>query len=203
MPPSTEAFAVLAFENCHDCWLEQFALKELFPAYKLAPSKKLLKEGDEKWVPIPRGSDGNPLVVPKDKDGVPEYQFKKGTEIGMLGAKYKGVYTKSDCGSDKSGGWTNEGLTRFNTLVAANKAARATELGGTLEQQVLEHLRQVNGVTESNHALHLRSRSRKRKGSTEPEEKVGTWEDDSEPEPEDNEDEGEESGEDEGDGDED
>ncbi len=178
MPASTEAFAALAYENCRAAWLEQFALKDEFPDYKLVVSKMVVKEGDKTWAAAPEGTDGNPVVPPSDANGVPDYQFLQGMQIGCLHPKYKGQYSKSDCGSERAGGWTDDGLHRFNELVALNKAARATEDGQALEQEVLDRLRQMHGITAISHALHLTSKKRKRKDPKEPTAKINTWDDD-------------------------
>lgn len=179
MTPATEAFAALVFYNCRDAWMEQFKLKEEYPDREIIQAQEVLREGHHKYEAPPDG-----VVLPLDVDGKPEYQFRKGGKLAVIHPKFKGKYTKPDCGSDTFGGWTPTGLNKFNKLVKDNKTARKEGKGRkcmALEYGILSHLRDTNGIKAKTYADHLRNkRKRKRDDGADVEALPDTWGDDSE-----------------------
>ena len=59
---------------------------------------------------------------------------------------FVGVYTKSDAGQTKFGGWSSEGLQRYKELVQWNREARQFGQTPELEQEILDKLRAENGI---------------------------------------------------------
>jgi hypothetical protein len=74
---------------------------------------------------------------------VPENKGKKQPNLN-------GKYTVTDKGQQKWGGWTNDGLVRFNTLYQAVKLARKSKEGAQLEEETLVLLRQKHKIMADN-----------------------------------------------------
>ena len=141
MPPSTEAFGVLLYENCRAKWTELFELKKKNPNNQL---HVLLKRKD-------------PEVVPKNKNT----KFVYVDENPKLATKY----TAPEVGQAKYGGWKLEGMTQFAKYRKQNKTARQTKEGQELEVMILNELRKRNGIKCDNHEDQRRSDGRRKTGN--------------------------------------
>jgi hypothetical protein len=127
VPPSTEAFAVTAFECFRTAWVELWALKKKYPRTKFIPRKK-----------------------PKDSEAPPYVVGQGGDKVYLYDAKFKGKWTVPDAGQSKYGGWTTEGVMRFVELKDVNKAARSKPTSSKMEMDCLSRLRKVHGITAPN-----------------------------------------------------
>jgi hypothetical protein len=124
---STEAFAVLAIENCAKRWPKLWAKKREIPDKKVMYTKK--------------GS------APKDG-----YTAVNTTDD----ADWVGVYTTTDAGQRMCGGWTLAGLNKYKEYLAIATEGRAKDTTEELEQKILDKIRADNKITAPTWAAHKR-----------------------------------------------
>ena len=126
MPSSTEAFAVLLYENTRSRWLNKRKLYKELPPNKKKISIKERRKPDEK----PAAADTQVYYV---------------TDHPKLGTKW----SLPSSGQNKSGGWSQVGLEKFADLRLVNEQARASEEGKAKEREILTVLRSAMGITEN------------------------------------------------------
>ena len=139
----TEAFAVLNFENNLSKW--KYYDETLDDEYK-----------DFQYVPCNRKKDD-----PVDVEFVAVEKNEKKI-LRIFSPKAKGKYTKSDCGQARYGGWSREGMVRYNKLVSfALQGRRHPKNCAPLERASLQAVRLKYGKT-ANTAEEERLGKRKR-----------------------------------------
>ena len=123
VPPSTEAFCVLMYHNHRDSWVEMAKVSaEVGGGRKLSHGKK---NG---------GNDGEPYVItPKC--------------VRLYADKYKPLWSDSEGGSSRTGGFTKAGLKKFQEYVDMVKAARELPESLEVEKKFLEVLRKKYDIT--------------------------------------------------------
>jgi len=125
----TEAFAVLNFENNLSKW--KYYDKTLEDNYK-----------DFQYVPCNRKKDD-----PAEVEFVAVEKNEKKI-LRIFSPKVKGKYTKSDCGQARYGGWSREGMVRYNKLVSfALQGRRHPKNCAPLERASLQAVRLKYGKT--------------------------------------------------------
>jgi len=126
--PSTEAWLVLCIENNAVRWPKLWKQKKETPGVKLCYSKK--------------GSAAKPgyRVLDTDKDD-----------------EWNGLYTNTDSGQKTYGGWSPDGLRRYRQLVGLCVQGRAKDTTPALEQQILDKIRAIKGITARTWEEHARS----------------------------------------------
>ena len=67
-----------------------------------------------------------------------------------------GKYTKQDAGQRKFGGWTKDGLQKYMELVKLNKEGWKKATTPTLEDEILQRLREKHKIQEDNWAEYKR-----------------------------------------------
>ncbi len=194
---STEAFTMVVYDNCRDSWIEMFKLKDKFPNHKQYPCKKPRKEGvnDDEENEEDGGDDEDnsseatelPDMPPLDgqnNGAAPENNGKKpdkgytidGLNLYITGNKFKGKYTITDGGQAKYGGWSNPGLTKYNSYMEANSFGRTSGHCVEIERNFLTKLRADVGVKFDTYQDELRAKKKKvKKNDDEPDEIVDTW----------------------------
>lgn len=159
MPSVGEALAVLMYENNRERWLHYIKLKKEY--------------GHDMKV--------TPAIYLPDKPKTDQYRGKPGEVIirgdRMYVYEFKGKFTVSDGGQAKYGGWTNEGLKRFQELKKMAKEGRAKPNCGEIEKLSLGELRAKKGLTASTHAEHIASNNKKKKSANPVENIIETWSD--------------------------
>ena len=134
IPTGTEAFTVAAYECFHKAWHNMWLLKKKYPKATLVPCK----------------SEG------KDSD----YELKN-NKLYLYDRKYKGLWTVSDGGQAKYGGWSRDGIYRWVALRKMNREARATDATTKMEEECLERLRQKHGIIHATPEDHKRAKNSK------------------------------------------
>ena len=113
---STEAFAVVTFENNRHKWTNLFPLiKKHGKKYTLQPGKRGAEGGQETLI--------------------------EGKILYFYGPKFEPKWNKADVGSSRHGGFSDMGKTRFNALRKMANAARKKETTKALEKKFLDELR--------------------------------------------------------------
>ena len=137
VPPETEAFAVLCIENHYKAWLNQMTLKA---------------EGGKK----------TKLLAPKKTHEGKKKPVKEGNNIYMCGPDFETKWTETTLGSDRKGGYSDEGREVFNQYFKQIKNVR--KLPGTkeFERAFLKILREKNEITAPSHIEHKAKKRRKK-----------------------------------------
>jgi hypothetical protein len=126
--PSTEAWGMLLIMNCRERW----------------PKIMNLKKASSARITYTKGG-------------------KTGTKAGTTfvdvrsDPDFLGVYTRSDAGQKKFGGWSAEGLQKYKELIKLNKEGRAKETTPGLEDEVLAQLRTDNEIVGDNWEDHKKA----------------------------------------------
>jgi hypothetical protein len=128
--PSTEAWGMLLIMNCRERW----------------PKIMQLKKASSARITYTKGGKAS---------------HKAGTTIVDVRTEpdFLGVYTRSDAGQKKFGGWSAEGLKKYKELVQLNKEGRAKDTTPALEAEVLAQLRMNNGIVGDNWEDHKKAAS--------------------------------------------
>ena len=74
--------------------------------------------------------------------------------------EYHNKYTKGDAGQVKYGGWSKDGLEKFNTLKQLAKAGQKHANCQPLEEKILEKICKIHEITASNYLDHLNATCR-------------------------------------------
>jgi len=141
--PADEAFLCLCIKNYWQRWEKMFQLKRLHPecqvVTKASKPQQLLESA---------GTTPNPVAED------PEFHVDQLEKKVYLWGKYRGKYTISNSGSNRSGGWSAEGKEEYMRLWMAVKKGRGAE--GTLakEKVILDSLRQFHGIVAANAENH-------------------------------------------------
>ena len=126
LPSSTEAFAVLLFENTRSRWLMKRRLSQQLPPGKKKMVIKERKKPDEKRPPA-------------------DTQVYYVSEHPKLGTKW----SLPSSGQNIAGGWSEEGLNKFADLRTVNEQVRGTANGKAKEREILNVLREAMSITEN------------------------------------------------------
>jgi hypothetical protein len=104
----------------------------------------------DKWVAIFNFKEGERgKKIPKKKDD-------------PLSSQFKAKYSDAASGQAKYGGWSNQGLLRFNTIKDKIKEGREEEHVPALEVAMLQHLKKKHGKPEDTAEDARKKRKRKR-----------------------------------------
>ena len=122
LPPGTEAFAFLMYENCWQRWQYMWQMKKKHPGKRIITCKSR-KEAKVKQ---------NPRV-----------HFVYSSEVREL----KVPWTLPDIGQAKYGGWKPEAIKHWVTVRKDNQTARIQQASCDLELKILETLRTLNGIS--------------------------------------------------------
>ena len=147
--PSTEAFCVLTYHNNRDSWV---AMAEVLDKV-----------------------DGNKKLVHAKKKGQEDKGIEEtATTVKLYGKKYKPLWSESDSGSSRKGGFTKDGLKQFKKYVDMITAARKKPESLELEKEFLVLLRKKHDVTGNSIEEDNANKKRKRvdNGPAEEEEEV-------------------------------
>ena len=148
VPPSTEAFAMVMFENCRTKWMEEYPVKIAHPGKN---SRSLKRK---------QGHEGLAYAV-------------DGRFLNFYDKKFKGIYTQNDSGHAKFGGWKVEGIKKFieyrkeSVMARTGKERKANTLA--LEAQILALVREKHGVVGVDLAAQRAARNQARAGNQAPE----------------------------------
>ena len=135
--PSTEAFCVLQFHNNRENWASMAAIKKEHPnCTQLVQGKK-------------GGGDGQPYIV-------------AGETIKLFGDKFKPVWSESDSGSSRKGGFRKEGLVQYKTYCDQVAAARKDPKTPDVEAGFLKMLREDLEITSLTEEEEKAKKKRKR-----------------------------------------
>lgn len=94
------------------------------------------------------------------KDSKVDFTTKDMKEHEMMKST---LYTCSDSGQQRFGGWSDEGLKRFSTLTKAIKEARSTPKSLEIEKKILDTIREKAGI-KSGSAAEEHKKKRRKKG---------------------------------------
>ena len=120
--PSTEAFALACIESNHTRWAAVRAKQLENPGRNYSVKSKY------------------------EKDEPEETQSKDKKTWYLNGEKYMSKYTNPLQGQDPNPGWTKQGRDRFKELCKLSKEAREKPTSLTKEEEILNKLREVNGI---------------------------------------------------------
>ena len=123
---STEAFAVLCYENHFKCWQAIWAVKTANSDLPVIAGKKASKDG-------------------------PDHEVKN-DKIYLYGDMYKSKWCSSDCGSTMHGGYNAKGFKKYDEYRDMCVATRAKPTTKAYEEAFLATLRQAHGLTQASEA---------------------------------------------------
>jgi hypothetical protein len=161
MTASNEAFAIVAYHNYRDAWIEQWKLKANIAAKFKAAGK------DPTDISLVQANKQNEKAKKKAKEG-DEYCVV-GTVVYMYDKKFKGKWTEADAGSKKSGGWSELGHGAYLDYMKQAKQVREDPNKVAVEKAFLERLRKDFDINEATYAetqRMLRSKTSVKKAAT-------------------------------------
>lgn len=160
MTASNEAFAALVYENYRDAWLKQFKLKEQNGNAQLILAKNIRGGANNN---APTANNGN-------NNGTKEKGWEMfENKIYCYAQEYKGLWTQTDVGSKRAGGWKFEGVQRYIALETMIEAVRVKPECLEVEREFLGLLRQDLGITEDTFE---QTQARKKRKRTDDDEEV-------------------------------
>lgn len=129
VPPSTEAFVLVAYEANIEVWQLQWL------QYQEKGKKK-------KKIHTPRCKKDN-IMSAEDK-------------------KWVSKFTSMDKGQNQFGGWSDEGLEKYQSYMEDNKKVRQTQLCAEVEQRGIRDLRRHLGITAVNAAAYVHGKKKRK-----------------------------------------
>ena len=130
---ATEAWGLLLIQNCRTRWPAILTWKK-----KSNDTLRYVKGGGDR---VTKGHQHIDITVHPE---------------------FKGIYTLTDSGQAKFGGWTTKGMKKFAEYVSLCKIGRQKMETPALEKKILDKLREENGITELTYEEHLRSQAGKK-----------------------------------------
>ena len=88
-------------------------------------------------------------------ESIPVPRAKKGEVVPEDMRKYLSKYTQLDAGSSPMGGWSNAGMTRYNTICNTIIQARKTPAYAEAETEILPSIREKNEVTQNTYEEYM------------------------------------------------
>jgi hypothetical protein len=155
--PQMEAFAVVAFLNCKEKWIQYKKIKAEHPNKTIVPCTYV------------KGT--------KNEGPVGEYVVD-GKHLRVYGEA--GEYTSATGGQKRYGGWSVKGLKKYKQLKKMAKQGRKSKLCAAIEKQSLEELRESLGLVAATHAQEIKNRKPKKANGEDEEEEFDTWSTDAE-----------------------
>jgi hypothetical protein len=128
MPSTTEAFAMVVYDNHRDSWQNQFKLKEKF-------------SGKLQHMPQSR-----PKMATDESMALGYTYDEKNEIIYMTGAQYRSKWTEICVGAKRDGGWKDEGREAFNEYVGKIEAARKSPRCAKWEKMMVSVFKQDSNV---------------------------------------------------------
>ena len=122
IPPSTEAFAAVAYISNREKWMKMHELKRENPGKALNIVKNATKVKNKEDRVLDVFTDEHPELLP--------------------------TWTDSNVGQAKFGGWKREGMDEFKRLRILCKEARAKPANLSMETKTLKDIRATNKITE-------------------------------------------------------
>ena len=125
MPSSTEAFAVVMYENCRKKWQHW-----------------------HEWKQIPDNNNYEPEICQKRPEGTaPDPPENRKFVCVEEDSDFGTEYSLPHVGQEQHGGWSEQGLKEFERLLKANKQARAKKVGRDKEKEFVLVIKNANGLT--------------------------------------------------------